>query len=187
MNATFLRGYVLLLGLLLPITGCSYSAWKNLAAAERGDAAAQLDMGTRFARGEGVDRNDTEAAKWLRKAADQGLARAQLDIGVLYSTGRGVARDDAEAARWYRKAADQGLPQAQLNLGLSYDLGLGVAVDKAEADSWWRTAAEQGDTGAAENLAQLRAQRWTPPSCAETNLPKAWRCRTMPQRLSPRP
>jgi len=80
MNATLLRGYVLLLGLLLPITGCSYSAWKNLAAAERGDAEAQLDMGTRFARGEGVDRNDAEAAKWLRKAADQGLARAQLDI-----------------------------------------------------------------------------------------------------------
>ena len=187
MNATFLRGSVLLLGLLLPITGCSYSAWKSQAAAERGEAEAQLDLGTRYARGKGVERNDAEAAKWLRKAADQGLARAQLDIGVLYATGRGVPRDDAEAARWYRKAADQGLPQAQLNLGLAYDLGLGVPVDKAEADSWWRTAAEQGDTGAAKNLVQLRAQRWTAPACADNGIPKAWRCRKMPQRLSPRP
>ena len=187
MNATFLRGSVLLLGLLLPITGCSSSAWKSQAAAERGEAEAQLDLGTRYARGKGVERNDAEAAKWLRKAADQGLARAQLDIGVLYATGRGVPRDDAEAARWYRKAADQGLPQAQLNLGLAYDLGLGVPVDKAEADSWWRTAAAQGNPGSAKNLVQLRAQRWTAPACADNGIPKAWRCRKMPQRLSPRP
>jgi hypothetical protein len=191
MNATFLRGPVLLLGLLLglqlPIAGCSSPASKSLAAAERGDAEAQLELGTRYARGKGVDNNDAEAAKWLRKAADQGLARAQLDIGVLCAAGRGVPRDDAEAARWYRKAADQGLPQAQLNLGLAYDLGLGVHVDEAEAVSWWQTAAEQGDKGAAQNLVQLRAQRWTPPPCADNGIPKAWQCRTMPPRLSVRP
>ena len=187
MNATFLRGYILLVGLLLPIAGCSSSAPKRVAAAERGEAKAQLDLGTRYARGEGVDKSDAEAAKWLRKAADQGLDRAQLDIGVLYATGRGIPRDATEAAGWYRKAADQGLPQAQLNLGLANDLGLGVPLDKAEAETWWRTAAEQGDKGAAKNLAQLRAERWTPPPCADTGIPKAWRCRTMPPRLSPRP
>jgi TPR repeat protein len=155
MNATFLRGPVLmlglLLGLLLPIAGCSSSASKSLAAAERGDTRTQLEPGTLYARGKRVDRNDIEAAKWLRKAADQGL------------------------------------PQAQLNLGLAYDLGLGVTVDKAEAESWWEMAAEQGDTGAAKNLVQLRAQRWTPPPCADNGIPRAWQCRTMPQRLSPRP
>jgi len=188
MNATFLRGFVLMLGLLVPIAGCSSSPPKSLvAAAERGEAEAQLDLGTRYARGEGVDKNDAEAAKWLRKAADQGLARAQLDTGVLYATGRGVPRDATEAARWYRKAADQDLPQAQLNLGLAHDLGLGVRLDKAEAEIWWRTAAEQGETGAAKNLAQLRAQRWTPPPCADAGIPRAWQCRTMPPRLSPRP
>lgn len=187
MNSTFLRGFVLILGLLVPIAGCSSSASKRLAAAERGEAKAQLDLGTRYARGKGVERNDAEAAKWLRKAADQGLARAQLDIGVLYATGRGVPRDDAEAAGWYRKAADQGLPQAQLNLGLAYDLGLGVPVDKAEAGTSWRTAAMQGDTGAAKNLAQLRAERWTPPPCADSGIPRAWQCRTMPPHLSLRP
>jgi hypothetical protein len=151
MNATFLRGFVLMLGLLVPITGCSSSAPKDLAAAERGEAEAQLDLGTRYARGKGVDKSDAEAAKRLRRAADQDL------------------------------------PQAQLNLGLAYDLGLGVPVDKAEAETWWRTAADQGDTGAEKNLVQLRAQRWTPPPCADAGIPRAWQCRTMPPRLSPRP
>jgi TPR repeat protein len=155
MNATFHRGPVLLLGLLLglllPIIGCSSPASKSLAAAERGVAEAQLELGTRDARGKGVDRNEVEAAKRLRKAADQGL------------------------------------PQAQLNLGLAYDLGLGVPMDKAEAVSWWQTAAEKGDKGAAQNLVQLRAQRWTPPPCADSGIPKAWQCRTMPPRLSVRP
>ena len=130
MNATFLRGFVLTLGLLVPIAGCSSSSPNNLAAADGGDAEAQ---------------------------------------------------------RALRKAAEQGLPQAQTDLGLAYDLGVGVPMDKAEAETWWRRAAEQGDTGAARNLAQLRAQRWTPPPCADAGIPKAWRCRTMPYRLSPRP
>jgi TPR repeat protein len=155
MNATFLRGPVLLfgllLGLLLPIAGCSSSASKSLESAERGDAEAQLEPGTRYAGGKGIDGNDIEAVTRLSKAADQGL------------------------------------PQAQLNLGLAYDLGLGVDVDKAEAESWWKMAAKQGDTGAAKNLIQLRAQRWTPPPCADNGIPKAWQCRIMPQRLSPRP
>jgi uncharacterized protein len=187
MNATFLRGYALFLSLLLPIAGCSSSEQKSLAAAERGDAVAQLDLGTRYARGEGVEKDDAEAAKWLRKAADQNLALAQLNMGVLYATGRGVPRNNAEAVRWYRKAEEQGLPQAQLNLGLSYDLGLGVTMDKAEADSWWQKAANQGNSGAEKNLVQLRAQRWTRSPCAENGIPEAWRCRQMPQRLSPLP
>ncbi len=185
MNATFLRGFVSLIGLLLPISGCSSSEPKSLAAAEQGDAEAQLELGTRYARGKGVDKNDAEAEKWLRMAAEQGLARAQLDIGVLYATGRGVPQDAAEAVRWYRKAADQDLPQAQLNLGLAYDLGMGAPLDKAEADSWWQKAANQGDSGAVGNMVQLRTQRWTRSPCAENGIPEAWRCRKMPQRLSP--
>src|SRR5690242_4574215 len=76
--------------------------------AERGDAAAQFNLGVMYAQGLGMPQDVAQAALWFRRAADQGHAAAQSNLGVLYALGRGVPQDDAEAAKWYRKAADQG-------------------------------------------------------------------------------
>ena len=55
----------------------------------------------------GVAKNDTEAAKWVRKAAVPGeTPNAQAAIGLIYVNGLGVSQDYSEAARWYRRAAD---------------------------------------------------------------------------------
>jgi TPR repeat protein len=59
-------------------------------------------------KGEGVDRNPAEAARWWREAADQGLSQAQFNLGVLYEQGQGVKVDYSEAAKWYELAAAQG-------------------------------------------------------------------------------
>ncbi len=69
-----------------------------------------------YTQGLGVSKDDTEAAKWMRKAADQGLAAGQFGVGSMYAHGRGVPQSAAEAANWYRKAADQGDPAAMNNL-----------------------------------------------------------------------
>ena len=46
------------------------------ARAEKGDAEAQLQLGMRYAEGDGVIQNDKEAARWFALAAQQGLPEA---------------------------------------------------------------------------------------------------------------
>ncbi len=86
---------------------------KLLAAAEKGDAKAQTALGTVYAQGLGVPRDNRLAAVWFRRAADQGNAVAQHDLGVMYAAGDGVPQDFGLAVNWHRNAADQGLASAQ--------------------------------------------------------------------------
>ncbi|MGA7854920.1 MAG: tetratricopeptide repeat protein [Candidatus Acidiferrales bacterium] len=108
------------------------------AAAENGDAEAQLQLGKRYY--EGTSREHPpdydEALKWFHLAADQGDAEAQARVGMMYHFGRGVPRDDAEAVRWYLLAANGGYGWAQLQLFNMYDQGMGVPRDHQEARKW---------------------------------------------------
>jgi hypothetical protein len=113
--------------------------------AEAGDAYAQYDLGYMYYEGEGVPRDDAEAARWIRLAADQGHAAAQVNLGVMYADGRGVPQDDAEAVRWYRLAADQGL--ATSGLGYQYVTGRGVPQDYVQAHMWFNLAASRMASG----------------------------------------
>lgn len=64
------------------------------AKAEKGDAAAQNNLGRLYADGEGVPKDSAEAASWYREAADQGYAEAQFNLGVIKgSRPTGFARD----------------------------------------------------------------------------------------------
>ena len=47
------------------------------ARADRGDAAAQFNLGFMYETGAGVPQDDREAVRWWRLAADQGNAEAQ--------------------------------------------------------------------------------------------------------------
>ena len=113
-------------------------------AAEKGDAQAQYDLGSMYAKGVGVAKDAQQAVVWYRKAADQGVAPAQYNVGFMYESGYGVPHDAQQAVLWYRKAADQGLARAQYRLGATYARGLGVAKDAQEALVWYRKAADQG-------------------------------------------
>jgi TPR repeat protein len=113
-----------------------------MAAAKTGNAEAQNELGDRYLRGAGVDRDAAKAADWYRKAADQGYAPAQSMLGVLYLRGNGVPKDPAQALHWVRKAADQGNADAQSDLGIMYLQGLGPQQDDAQAVLWLRRAAD---------------------------------------------
>jgi TPR repeat protein len=130
---------------------------KVLAKAKAGDAGAQFNLGTFYAYGAGVPKNETQAAIWFRKAAVQGDALAQVELGVAYERGNGVPQDYAQAAVWYRKAGEQGYADAQYNLGLLYAFGQGVPQDYAQAAVWYRRAAMQGYADAQYNLGLLYA------------------------------
>ena len=108
--------------------------------AEQGDAAAQNEVGSRYYAGRGVERDDAEAARWIRLSAEQGFAPAQYNLGLLHFRNRGVAGNDAEAARWYQAAAEQGYPPAQAGLGYMYTYGAGVEEDQVRAYMWLELA-----------------------------------------------
>ncbi|MDE7136203.1 MAG: sel1 repeat family protein, partial [Muribaculaceae bacterium] len=58
-------------------------------AAEHGHAEAQYNLGVMYIYGDGVAQNDTEAARWLRKAAAQGydgVEKALKNLKFTYST-----------------------------------------------------------------------------------------------------
>jgi uncharacterized protein len=112
--------------------------WQPLA--EKGDAAAQYNLGTLFAEGKGVEHDDAKAFVWFHRAADQGNAAAQYNVGASYAEGAGVEKSDVNAAKWFHRAADQGMPFAQLNLGLLYASGSGVTQDNVEALKWLEIA-----------------------------------------------
>jgi uncharacterized protein len=128
------------------------------AKAEKGDIEAQYALGVYYHLGEGVARNETEAAKWYRKAAEQGDATSQLFLGQCYDFGNGVTKDEAEAVKWYRKAAQQGEPRAQYSLGAMYGGGIGLAKDEVLAAKWYRKAAEQGLAEGQFNIGAMYAK-----------------------------
>ena len=87
------------------------------AAAEKGDARSQAQLGLAYQAGEGVQASDAEAVKWYRKAAEAGDVIGMGMLGAVYADGCGVEKNDAEAARWFRKAADAGYPDSLYRLG----------------------------------------------------------------------
>ncbi len=122
------------------------------AKAERGEPAAQFELGEMYAEGKGVAKDKAEAVKWYRRAAEQNDSYAQCMLGLCYCYGEGIAKDYIEAAKWYRKAAEQGHAAAQFELGEMYYYGNGVTKDEAEALTWYRKAAEQNVAAAQFNL-----------------------------------
>lgn len=127
------------------------------ASAAAGDADAQFNLGGVFFKGQAVEQDYAESAKWLRLAAVQGHALAQYNMGMMYDSGQGVMQDHTEAARWYRLAADQGFALAQLNLGVAYTNGEGVPQNEALAVKLFRLAAEQGEAQAQFDLGVMYA------------------------------
>ena len=71
--------------------------------AGRNDPAAENALGLLYARGDekqGIRRDESEAARWFKKAAEHGSVPAQSKLGSLYWGGRGIAKDDNQAYFW---------------------------------------------------------------------------------------
>jgi TPR repeat protein len=138
------------------VTGDYTTALKEfLPLADRGNVIAQYNLGNMYSDGQGVPKDDAEAARWYRLAADQGYANAQYNLGVMYVNGTGLLKDDTEAVRWYLLAADQGNANAQYNLGVMHANGRGVPKDIATAHMWWNIASANDNETAGEMLAKV--------------------------------
>ena len=73
-------------------------------------------LGFMYLGGKGIQRDNTEAAAWFRKAAEQGVAPSQMALGYLHENGLGVPKDEMQAYMWYSLAADGGMAEANAML-----------------------------------------------------------------------
>ena len=122
---------------------------------KQGDTDAQYHLGWMYEYGNGVERNDREAATRYRKAAQRGHVEAQYNLGNMYEYGNGVEQDNAEAVKWFQKAAEQGHAGAQYCFGFSHRYGSSIERNDAEAVKWFQKAAEQGNAKAQAELGMM--------------------------------
>lgn len=120
--------------------------------AEKGEVIAQHRLAVFYHLGRGTEKDETEAARWCRKAAEQGLPVAQYTLGQTLRLGEGVSPDLKEAFVWYMKAAKQGNIDAEHALSVCYQEGDGVKANEEEARKWRRLAAEHGEPRSQCNL-----------------------------------
>jgi len=106
--------------------------------------------------GQGVAKDNVEAARWYKLAAAKGNAGAQFNLASMYYHGRGVAVNVKEAVRLFKLAGEQGDQNAQVFLAVMYINGDGInAHDDVEAVRWYKLAAAQGNVDAQFYLASM--------------------------------
>lgn len=84
-------------------------------AAEQNHAPSQMALCAWYMVGvENVlEKDESEAYEWAKRAAAQGLPKAQYTLGYFTEMGIGCRRDPLEANVWYVRAADQGEDRAR--------------------------------------------------------------------------
>ena len=100
--------------------------------ARSGDLVAAFNFGVCLAEGVGVERDERQAAEWLRRAAD-GVVNAQFWYGRMLAEGRGVDADPVEGRHWIARAAEAGMVDAQVALAEMQVNGRGGPSDHAAA------------------------------------------------------
>lgn len=125
--------------------------------AVKGDSLAQLALGVRYARGDGVPQDYHEAVRLWTMSAKSGNADAMCNLGNMADPGMTphvprIEEDHQLAAMWYLKAANKGHAKAQYNLSIKYRKGDGVQMSMTDAYYWCKKSADQGDTNAIHNL-----------------------------------
>jgi TPR repeat protein len=121
-----------------------------------GYARAQFKLGTAYASGRGVPKDDAAALGWYEAAARQNFSNGAYNLANMLYEGQGVQKDLASAEAWYERCLSGGFernPSALNNLAnlLFYS----APRRPIHAIQLWEEAAETGFPIAADNLAQV--------------------------------
>ena len=128
-------------------------------AAQGGEALARWKLGSMYAEGDGVPRDEAKAFEYFQQiiqAYDEAnpnprergvVASAFVAVGAYSLTGKpakGIERDTARAFEMFSYAATEfGDMHAQYNLGLMYLEGSGMTKDVRRGARWLRLAADK--------------------------------------------
>ena len=154
-------------------------------AALRGDPAAQLEVASRFAAGQGVERDLLQAFHWYGRAAAQGSAVAQYRFGALYERGLGTARGSRTRARVVHPRGRAGQRQGHAQSGRleceRRTFGLFRSCEMVRAGGRFRAHRQPGESGHS-----LSERSWGPQG-PDTGLQMADACRPRRRPGSGRP
>lgn len=124
--------------------GAEALAWLRKAAA---DADPELQpevwyrIGSIHAEGIGVERNPSEARRWLRRAAEEDHHASLYALGLMDVRGSGDEANAGRGVRRLERAARLGNRMAPLVLGVSFLRGQFVEADRERAYLWFTVAA----------------------------------------------
>jgi TPR repeat protein len=76
--------------------------------ADRGDKESQYLLGLLYEEGQGLARDDVEAAYWYARSAGQGFIDAYFALGQLFAQRKGERQDRMAAHHWFSLAKEYG-------------------------------------------------------------------------------
>src|SRR5690606_38673858 len=121
---------------------------------------AAYNLGISHLNGDGVMRDEREAARLLAVAAEQNVPEAKYNLALMYFRGQGGQVRLYEALQLMRSAAEAGNLQAQAAVGRLYLTGLDtMGQDLNEATTWLSMAAGRGDQESQRLLDEIERQR----------------------------
>ena len=89
-------------------------------AADHGNTMAMVELGGRYEFGVNLERDETQAVFWFKKAALAGSSVGSYNLAKMYMDGRGVKQDPARGYAWLVISAQKG----------------GNPIARAEADTY---------------------------------------------------
>ena len=104
------------------------------AAADAGDAEAQITIGAFYYSGNGVAKDYAKAKAYLEKAAAQGNTDAMVILSGIYAQGLGVDQDIEKAINLLVEAAKNGNEDAQEALARLKAMAGGEDADEADSE-----------------------------------------------------
>ena len=132
---------------------------KVRAAAKRGQAEAQYELGKRLLTGRDTERNLDEGYAWCRDAAGRGLVKALNTVGYCHAMGWGTVKSGRRAFDAFLKAALLGDAIAAYNLAFCFEQGIGTKADRGLADMLYEKSAKAGYRKAQGVFACIRYNR----------------------------
>ena len=126
------------------------------AAADQGEAVAQLFMVATHITGEYLPKDGVEILRWAHLAYAQGSTLGAAMVGKMYAFGfDGLEPEPEKAMEPLLYAFNAKVDIAAADLGVMYLHGLGVEKDIDKARRYLKFAAVRGNEAAAEELAKL--------------------------------
>ena len=113
-------------------------------ACDAGNVGRCVDLGVRYANGQGATKDESRAVQLFQKGCDGGNAAGCSNLGVMYGKGQGVTKDESRAAQLFQKGCDGGNAAGCNTLGFMYENGQVVPKDEGRAAQLYQKACAMG-------------------------------------------
>jgi len=118
---------------------------------------AMVELGLRYVRANGIEKDVRKSIPWYRRAAELGDPAGQFWLGIAYrsDSDNGLDRDGELALKYLKQAASQDYLDAYHNIGLMYVLDQDediVEKDFKEAIKWFKLGEEKNAPWSLSNL-----------------------------------